>query len=89
MAAEEKWKGWALEQHKEAEHGGEKEPRVLLGRQLGEPGRFTYAALCGISLAWLFPENEQRYEGSKGWAGQVDFEWWLSQSWYQTLCEVF
>ncbi|NXM44940.1 TMCO4 protein, partial [Gymnorhina tibicen] len=59
MAAEEKWKGWAPKQHKEAEHGGEREPCVLLGRQLGEPGRFAYAALCGISLAWLFPENEQ------------------------------
>uniref|UniRef100_A0A8B9TPH9 Transmembrane and coiled-coil domains 4 n=1 Tax=Anas platyrhynchos TaxID=8839 RepID=A0A8B9TPH9_ANAPL len=28
-------------------------------RQLGEPGRFAYAALCGISLAGLFPEEEQ------------------------------
>ncbi|XP_014112682.1 PREDICTED: transmembrane and coiled-coil domain-containing protein 4 isoform X2 [Pseudopodoces humilis] len=54
MAAEERWK-----QQKEAEHGGEREPCVLLGRQLGEAGRFAYAALCGISLAWLFPENEQ------------------------------
>uniref|UniRef100_A0A8C3UZF6 Transmembrane and coiled-coil domains 4 n=1 Tax=Catharus ustulatus TaxID=91951 RepID=A0A8C3UZF6_CATUS len=35
------------------------EPRVLLGRRLAEPGRFAYAALCGISLGWLFPENEQ------------------------------
>ncbi|NWV19609.1 TMCO4 protein, partial [Origma solitaria] len=58
MAAEEKWKGWASKQHKEAEDGGEEELCVL-GRQLGEPGRFAYAALCGISLAWLFPENEQ------------------------------
>uniref|UniRef100_A0A672U2X9 Transmembrane and coiled-coil domains 4 n=1 Tax=Strigops habroptila TaxID=2489341 RepID=A0A672U2X9_STRHB len=38
---------------------GEKEPCVLLGQQLAEPGRFAYAALCGISLAWLFPEEEQ------------------------------
>uniref|UniRef100_A0A8C3K4K0 Transmembrane and coiled-coil domains 4 n=1 Tax=Calidris pygmaea TaxID=425635 RepID=A0A8C3K4K0_9CHAR len=37
----------------------EKEPCVLLGQQLGEPGRFAYAALCGISLARLFPEDEQ------------------------------
>ncbi|KFP70804.1 Transmembrane and coiled-coil domain-containing protein 4, partial [Acanthisitta chloris] len=42
-----------------AEQAGEKEPCVFLGRQLGEPGRFAYAALCGISLAWLFPEDEQ------------------------------
>jgi len=34
---------------------------VLLSQQLGEPERFTYAALCGVSLAWLFPEKEQRY----------------------------
>ncbi|KAJ7423114.1 hypothetical protein WISP_35074 [Willisornis vidua] len=56
---EEKWKGWVSKQHQEAEQAGEKELCVLLGRQLGEPGRFAYAALCGISLAWLFPENEQ------------------------------
>uniref|UniRef100_A0A8D0ENG5 Transmembrane and coiled-coil domains 4 n=1 Tax=Strix occidentalis caurina TaxID=311401 RepID=A0A8D0ENG5_STROC len=42
-----------------AERAGETEPCVLLGRRLGEPGRFAYAALCGISLAWLFPEKEQ------------------------------
>lgn len=78
MAAEEKWKGWASKQQKEAERGGEREPGVLLGRQLGEPGRFAYAALCGISLAWLFPENEQRYKWSEGWARQVGFGWWLS-----------
>ncbi|NXK24228.1 TMCO4 protein, partial [Arenaria interpres] len=59
MAAEEKWKGWASKQRSGAEEAGEKEPCVLLGQQLGEPGRFAYAALCGISLAWLFPENEQ------------------------------
>uniref|UniRef100_A0A8C3Q1F1 Transmembrane and coiled-coil domains 4 n=1 Tax=Chrysolophus pictus TaxID=9089 RepID=A0A8C3Q1F1_CHRPC len=42
-----------------AEEGGEKESCVLLSQQLGEPGKFTYAALCGVSLAWLFPEEEQ------------------------------
>lgn len=61
MAAEEKWKGWASKQRSEAEEAGEKESCVLLGQRLGEPGRFAYAALCGISLAWLFPEKEQRY----------------------------
>ncbi|XP_023796007.1 transmembrane and coiled-coil domain-containing protein 4 [Cyanistes caeruleus] len=70
MAAEERWK-----QQKEAEHGGEREPCVLLGRQLGEAGRFAYAALCGISLAWLFPENEQssfRTEFIKGFVKWLD-----------------
>uniref|UniRef100_A0A8C5TYE9 Transmembrane and coiled-coil domains 4 n=1 Tax=Malurus cyaneus samueli TaxID=2593467 RepID=A0A8C5TYE9_9PASS len=59
MAAEENWKGRASKQLEKAEGGGETEPCVLLGRQLAEPARFAYAALCGISLAWLFPENEQ------------------------------
>ncbi|NWT06401.1 TMCO4 protein, partial [Mionectes macconnelli] len=59
MAAEEKWKGLISKQHEEAEHAGEKEPCVLLAQQLGELGRFAYAALCGVSLALLFPENEQ------------------------------
>ncbi|XP_053853445.1 transmembrane and coiled-coil domain-containing protein 4 isoform X3 [Vidua macroura] len=75
MAAEEKWKGWASKQQKEAEHGGEREPGVLLGRQLAEPGRFAYAALCGTSLAWLFPENEQssfRTEFIKGFVKWLD-----------------
>ncbi|XP_072283465.1 transmembrane and coiled-coil domain-containing protein 4 [Pyxicephalus adspersus] len=34
--------------------------RVVLGRALEEPARFAYAGLCAISLAKLFPENEQR-----------------------------
>lgn len=33
---------------------------VLLGRSLSEPARFAYAGLCGLSLAQLFPEKEQR-----------------------------
>nr|XP_047923245.1 transmembrane and coiled-coil domain-containing protein 4 isoform X3 [Anser cygnoides] len=59
MATEERWKSWTSKQHSGAEQAGEKESCVLLSRQLGEPGRFAYAALCGISLAWLFPEKEQ------------------------------
>ncbi|NXS10625.1 TMCO4 protein, partial [Neodrepanis coruscans] len=59
MAAEEKWKGWAPRQQEESEQAGEKELCEILGRQLGEPGRFAYAALCGISLAWLFPGDEE------------------------------
>uniref|UniRef100_A0A669QQE2 Transmembrane and coiled-coil domains 4 n=1 Tax=Phasianus colchicus TaxID=9054 RepID=A0A669QQE2_PHACC len=59
MAAEERWKSSASKQHSGAEEGGEKESCVLLSQQLGEPGKFTYAALCGVSLARLFPEEEQ------------------------------
>uniref|UniRef100_U3K7N7 Transmembrane and coiled-coil domains 4 n=1 Tax=Ficedula albicollis TaxID=59894 RepID=U3K7N7_FICAL len=74
MAAE-KWKGWAVDQQKEAEPGGAREPCVLLGRQLPEPGRFACAALCGISLGCLFPENEQssfRTEFIKGFVKWLD-----------------
>uniref|UniRef100_A0A493T6A9 Transmembrane and coiled-coil domains 4 n=1 Tax=Anas platyrhynchos platyrhynchos TaxID=8840 RepID=A0A493T6A9_ANAPP len=59
MAAEEKWKSWTSKQHSGAEQASEKDSCVLLSQQLGEPGRFAYAALCGISLAGLFPEEEQ------------------------------
>uniref|UniRef100_A0A8B9Z6X9 Transmembrane and coiled-coil domains 4 n=1 Tax=Buteo japonicus TaxID=224669 RepID=A0A8B9Z6X9_9AVES len=75
MAAEEKWKGWASKDHSSAEQAGEKEPCVLLGQRLGEPGRFAYAALCGISLAWLFPEKEQssfRMEFIEGFVKWLD-----------------
>ncbi|XP_062449308.1 transmembrane and coiled-coil domain-containing protein 4 [Rhea pennata] len=59
MAAEETWNGQAWKQQNTASQAGDKDSGVLLGQQLGEPGRFAYAALCGISLAWLFPEKEQ------------------------------
>lgn len=88
MAAEEKGRGRAPERPAEAEPGGQGEPGALRGRQLPEAGRFACAALCGISLAWLFPENEQRYKWSQAWAGQGEFGWWLSQSWYHTRCGV-
>lgn len=61
MATEEKWKSSPSKQNSGAEQAEDKESCVLLSQQLGEPGKFTYAALCGISLAWLFPEKEQRY----------------------------
>ncbi|XP_053546277.1 transmembrane and coiled-coil domain-containing protein 4 isoform X1 [Bombina bombina] len=32
----------------------------VLGRSLSEPARFAYAGLCGLSLAQLYPEVEQR-----------------------------
>ncbi|XP_010137690.1 PREDICTED: transmembrane and coiled-coil domain-containing protein 4 [Buceros rhinoceros silvestris] len=59
MAAEEDQKGRASKEHGRAEEAAEKEPCVLLRQRLGEAGRFAYAALCGVSLAWLFPEEEQ------------------------------
>uniref|UniRef100_A0A8C6ZL95 Transmembrane and coiled-coil domains 4 n=1 Tax=Nothoprocta perdicaria TaxID=30464 RepID=A0A8C6ZL95_NOTPE len=45
--------------HGVAEQASDKGSCELLGQQLEEPGRFAYAALCGISLAGLFPEKEQ------------------------------
>ncbi|XP_071623489.1 transmembrane and coiled-coil domain-containing protein 4 isoform X1 [Heliangelus exortis] len=59
MAAGEKWQSLASKQPGEAKGAGEEEARVPLGQQLGQPGRFACAALCGISLAWLFPGEEQ------------------------------
>ncbi|NWV01013.1 TMCO4 protein, partial [Upupa epops] len=55
MAAEEK----PSKEQSGDEQAAEKEPSVLLGQQLGEAGRFAYGALCGVSLAWLFPGKEQ------------------------------
>ncbi|XP_076212460.1 transmembrane and coiled-coil domain-containing protein 4 [Aptenodytes patagonicus] len=75
MAAEEKGRGWASKQQSGAEQADEKEPCVLLGQRLGEPGRFAYAALCGISLARLFPEKEQssfRMEFIEGFVKWLD-----------------
>uniref|UniRef100_A0A8C5KTU3 Transmembrane and coiled-coil domains 4 n=1 Tax=Jaculus jaculus TaxID=51337 RepID=A0A8C5KTU3_JACJA len=37
----------------------EGEPQPPIGQELTEANRFAYAALCGISLAHLFPEPEQ------------------------------
>ncbi|XP_077693381.1 transmembrane and coiled-coil domain-containing protein 4 isoform X1 [Eretmochelys imbricata] len=59
MAEEQKWSRWAWRRLRMAEETDAKEPCELVGKQLGEPGRFAYAALCGISLACLFPEKEQ------------------------------
>ncbi|TSR39563.1 Transmembrane and coiled-coil domain-containing protein 4 [Bagarius yarrelli] len=48
---------------------------ATIGKQLSEPGRFAYAALCGVSLGHLFPESEQRsfrekyLEGFVQWLG--------------------
>ncbi|KAM7139341.1 transmembrane and coiled-coil domain-containing protein 4 [Macrochelys suwanniensis] len=59
MAEEQKWSRQAWRRLRMAEQTDAKEPCELVGKQLGEPGRFAYAALCGISLACLFPEKEQ------------------------------
>uniref|UniRef100_A0A8C0J2X1 Transmembrane and coiled-coil domains 4 n=1 Tax=Chelonoidis abingdonii TaxID=106734 RepID=A0A8C0J2X1_CHEAB len=50
MAEERKWSRWAWRRLRMAEQTDAKEPCELVGKQLGEPGRFAYAALCGISL---------------------------------------
>ncbi|XP_072831342.1 transmembrane and coiled-coil domain-containing protein 4 isoform X2 [Vicugna pacos] len=43
-----------------AKPAAEGEPHLPMGRELTEAHRFAYAALCGVSLAQLFPEPEQR-----------------------------
>ncbi|KAK1801811.1 hypothetical protein P4O66_022466, partial [Electrophorus voltai] len=60
-------------------HGQEQAvPDVPIGKQLTEPGRFAYAALCGVSLGQLFPGSEQRtfreqyLEGIVQWLGLDD-----------------
>ncbi|XP_067422986.1 transmembrane and coiled-coil domain-containing protein 4 isoform X2 [Emydura macquarii macquarii] len=59
MTEEQKWSRWAWRRRRMAEQSEAKEPCEFMGKQLSEPGRFAYAALCGISLACLFPEKEQ------------------------------
>ncbi|KAF5906706.1 transmembrane and coiled-coil domain-containing protein 4, partial [Clarias magur] len=39
---------------------GQSRADAAIGRQLSEPGRFAYAALCGVSLGQLFPGPELR-----------------------------
>lgn len=39
---------------------GQSAPKAAIGRQLSEPGRFAYAALCAVSLGQLFPGPYQR-----------------------------
>ncbi|XP_034275793.1 transmembrane and coiled-coil domain-containing protein 4 isoform X1 [Pantherophis guttatus] len=34
-------------------------PRTGPGAQLGDPGKYAYAALCAVSLASLFPDQEE------------------------------
>ncbi|XP_030319388.1 transmembrane and coiled-coil domain-containing protein 4 [Calypte anna] len=75
MASGEKWKSLASKQPGKAEGAGEEEARVPLSLQLDQPGRFACAALCGISLAWLFPGEEQssfRTDFIKGFVKWLD-----------------
>uniref|UniRef100_A0A8C3W7I1 Transmembrane and coiled-coil domains 4 n=1 Tax=Catagonus wagneri TaxID=51154 RepID=A0A8C3W7I1_9CETA len=60
-----------------AEPDVEGEPHLPIGRELTEANRFTYAALCGISLSQLFPEPEQRSFCTEFVAGLVT---WLELS---------
>nr|XP_015192426.1 PREDICTED: transmembrane and coiled-coil domain-containing protein 4 [Lepisosteus oculatus] len=47
---------------------------AVIGRLLGEPGRFAYAALCAVSLAQLFPGlfRQQYVQALVSWLGLCD-----------------
>ncbi|XP_066493445.1 transmembrane and coiled-coil domain-containing protein 4 isoform X2 [Tiliqua scincoides] len=49
------WRPW----RGETGQSEREEPSDCVGRQLGEAGKFAYTALCAISLASLFPEQEE------------------------------
>uniref|UniRef100_A0A8C6XQB7 Transmembrane and coiled-coil domains 4 n=1 Tax=Naja naja TaxID=35670 RepID=A0A8C6XQB7_NAJNA len=49
------WRSRPKEEEKEDDTG----PRTGPGAQLGEPGKYAYAALCAVSLASLFPDQEE------------------------------
>ncbi|XP_026546456.1 transmembrane and coiled-coil domain-containing protein 4-like [Notechis scutatus] len=50
------WRPWRSRPKEEEEDTG---PRTGPGAQLGEPGKYAYAALCAVSLASLFPDQEE------------------------------
>ncbi|XP_053137228.1 transmembrane and coiled-coil domain-containing protein 4 [Hemicordylus capensis] len=52
----QRWRPWRRGPIGEPET---EEPSAHVGRQLGEPGKFAYAALCAVSLASLFPEQAE------------------------------
>uniref|UniRef100_A0A3B3Z888 Uncharacterized protein n=1 Tax=Periophthalmus magnuspinnatus TaxID=409849 RepID=A0A3B3Z888_9GOBI len=59
------------------ERGPQPDPAVaeMVSRQLSEPGRFAYAALCAVSLGQLFrePEHRDRYlQGLVHWLALDD-----------------
>ncbi|XP_061457026.1 transmembrane and coiled-coil domain-containing protein 4 [Rhineura floridana] len=53
------WRPWGKGSPRQQQPERE-EPSECVGRQLGEPGKFAYAALCAVSLASLFPEEEEK-----------------------------
>nr|XP_028597436.1 transmembrane and coiled-coil domain-containing protein 4 isoform X2 [Podarcis muralis] len=59
MAAnrQQRWRPWGRLAQPQPE---KEEVSECVGRQLGDPGKFAYAALCAVSLASLFPEEEER-----------------------------
>ncbi|XP_034977015.1 transmembrane and coiled-coil domain-containing protein 4 isoform X2 [Zootoca vivipara] len=59
MAAnrQQRWRPWGRLAQPQPE---KEEASECVGRQLGDPGKFAYAALCAVSLASLFPEEEER-----------------------------
>uniref|UniRef100_A0A8C5RTV4 Transmembrane and coiled-coil domains 4 n=1 Tax=Laticauda laticaudata TaxID=8630 RepID=A0A8C5RTV4_LATLA len=50
------WRAWRSRLKEEEEDTG---PRTGPGMHLGEPGKYAYAALCAVSLASLFPDQEE------------------------------
>ncbi|XP_026576991.1 transmembrane and coiled-coil domain-containing protein 4 [Pseudonaja textilis] len=50
------WRPWRSRPKEEEDDTG---PRTGPGAQLGEPGKYAYAALCAVSLASLFPDQEE------------------------------
>ncbi|XP_026546513.1 transmembrane and coiled-coil domain-containing protein 4-like, partial [Notechis scutatus] len=51
------WRPWRSRPKEEEEE--DTGPRTGPGAQLGEPGKYAYAALCAVSLASLFPDQEE------------------------------
>ncbi|XP_020637802.3 transmembrane and coiled-coil domain-containing protein 4 [Pogona vitticeps] len=56
---QDRWRPWdRVAGQTEKDETREESPQGV-GRRLGEPGKFAYTALCAISLASLFPEQEE------------------------------
>ncbi|XP_058017350.1 transmembrane and coiled-coil domain-containing protein 4 isoform X2 [Ahaetulla prasina] len=49
------WRPWRSRPKEEEDTGSRTGP----GAQLGDPGKYAYAALCAVSLASLFPDQEE------------------------------
>ncbi|XP_039767988.1 transmembrane and coiled-coil domain-containing protein 4 isoform X4 [Ornithorhynchus anatinus] len=59
MAAQEKGSRRAWKQRRRTDQVEGVEPCLPVSEQLTEANKFAYAALCGVTLARLFPEPEQ------------------------------